>query len=98
VKSELRHCITESNITLDYLALRMVMSSRTLHRRLQDQGSNFKQLLKEIRLEFAIAYLEEGKLSLSEISHQLGYTEQSTFSRAFKQWTGNTPRKYLRKE
>ncbi len=98
VKSELINCINESNMTLDYLASRMSMSSRTLHRRLQDQGSNFKQLLKETRLEFAVIYLDEGKLSLSEISHQLGYTEQSTFSRAFKQWTGKTPKEYLRKK
>lgn len=98
VKSELSHCLNESKMTLDDLASRMKLSPRTLHRRLQDQGSNFKQRLKETRLELAIAYLDEGKLSLTEISHKLGYTEQSTFSRAFKQWTGNTPREYLGKK
>jgi AraC-like DNA-binding protein len=72
------------------------MSSRTLHRRLQALGINFNQLLKDIRIEMALEYLDEGKLSLTNISELLGYTEQSAFSRAFKHWTGQTPKQYLK--
>lgn len=94
---ELLACINESHFTLDALSAKMNMSSRTLHRRLDKQGKNFNQLLKQARLEMAIDYLERSSLSLSEISYRLGYTEQSAFSRAFKQWTGKTPKQYLAK-
>lgn len=94
VKVELMHCIEESSMTLESLSLKMHMSSRTLHRRLQEQGHNFNQLLKDQRLEMALIFLDERKLSLTDISDSLGYTEQSAFSRAFKQWTGKTPKQY----
>jgi len=97
VKVELMHCIEESSMTLESLSLKMHMSSRTLHRRLQEQGVNFNQLLKDQRLEMALIYLDEKKLSLTDISDSLGYTEQSAFSRAFKQWTGKTPKQYQSK-
>lgn len=96
VRIELKHCIHESRMTLELLSLRMHMSSRTLHRRLQALGINFNQLLKDIRIEMALEYLDEGKLSLTNISELLGYTEQSAFSRAFKHWTGKTPKQYLK--
>ncbi len=93
---KLKRCISESNITLDALASKMHVSSRTLHRRLQEQGKNFNQLLRDIRLELATEYLADTRLSLSEISARLGYAEQSAFSRAFKQWTNTTPKQYLK--
>jgi AraC-like DNA-binding protein len=96
VRVELKHCINESRMTLESLSLKMHMSSRTLHRRLQALGINFNQLLKDIRLEMALEYLDEGKLSLTDISELLGYTEQSAFSRAFKQWTEQAPKQYLK--
>lgn len=95
VRAELILCINESEMTLDELSLRMNLSSRTLHRRLQELGINFNQLLKDTRLEMALHYLADNALSLTDISGLLGYTEQSAFSRAFKQWTGQTPKHYL---
>jgi len=97
IKKELVSCINESNMTLESLSSKLNISSRTLHRRLQQQGTNFNQLLRDTRLELAIGYLENGSFSLSEISHLLGYTEQSAFSRAFKQWTGKAPKYYINK-
>jgi len=97
IKTELVSCINESNMTLESLSSKLNISSRTLHRRLQQQGTNFNQLLRDTRLELAIGYLDDGSLSLAEISHLLGYTEQSAFSRAFKQWTGNAPKHYISK-
>lgn len=70
------------------------ISSRTLHRRLEARGLTFGVLLQRIRQELAVQYLRDSPLSLVEISLLLGYSEQSAFSRAFKQWTGIPPGKF----
>ena len=63
------------------------LSSRSLQRRLNDNGTTFKQLLREVREELAYEYLLRKDYSLSEIAFQLGFSEQSSFTRAFKHWT-----------
>lgn len=98
IKRALIQCINESSMTLKSLSLRMNMTSRTLQRRLKEENLNFNQLLKDTRLEMARQYLDENTLSLTAISELLGYTEQSAFSRAFKQWAGETPKQYLSRE
>ena len=78
-----------------YIAEQLHVSERTLHRRLQEQqGKTFGSVLRETRLRLAKEYLGNRQLSLTEIAILLGYSEQSAFSRAFKQWQGETPRIY----
>lgn len=80
--------------TIEEVAGYLKMSARTLHRRLEERGLLFKPLLKKTRAQLAKQYLKEGRLTLSEIALLLGYSEQSAFTRAFKQWAGQTPLKY----
>ncbi|MBA57331.1 MAG: hypothetical protein CMK89_23025 [Pseudomonadales bacterium] len=80
--------------TLDQVARTLAMSRRTLHRRLHERGLVFKDLLQEIRLQLAKQYLAERRLTLVEIGLLLGYSEQSAFTRAFRQWSGTTPLQY----
>jgi AraC-like DNA-binding protein len=54
----------------------------------------FKLLLQKTRQQIAQQYLKERRLTLSEIALLLGYSEQSAFSRAFKQWLGITPLRF----
>lgn len=82
--------------TLEHVASRLAISPRTLQRRLEEIELNFQLLLDRTRAELARGYLLDGSLSLSEIALLLGYSEQSAFNRAFKRWTGLTP-KSLRK-
>ncbi|WP_269618045.1 AraC family transcriptional regulator [Zhongshania sp. BJYM1] len=70
----------------------MNMSERTLFRRLNEQGLSFKKLLSQLRMQLAREYLADPRLSQSEIALLLGYSEQSSFHRAFKRETGLTPR------
>lgn len=67
------------------------VSSRTLQRKLKEQGLSFSGLLDSIRKELAITYLTQTESSLLFISQRLGFSEQSAFQRAFKRWTGTTP-------
>ena len=88
-------CLQNGTPSLGAISKTLNISSRTLHRRLEDRCLNFGSLLQKIRHELAIQYLREKRLSIIEISFLLGYSEQSAFSRAFKQWTGKTPGKFL---
>lgn len=80
--------------TIAAVAKMMKISARTLHRRLEERELVFKTLLQKTRFQLACQYLKEGRLTLSEIALLLGYSEQSAFSRAFKQWVGESPLKY----
>ena len=79
---------------IDSLAEKLNMSTRTLRRRLNAEGSSYRQLLEEIRFELAREYLADTKLPLDEISFLLGYTEPGTFSHAFRRWSGQPPSVY----
>jgi AraC-like DNA-binding protein len=74
------------------LAPRLGVSRRTLSRRLECEGQSFSDVLETLRTQLARRYLADKKLSISEISWLLGYSQMGAFSRAFKQWTGKTPR------
>ena len=83
---------------LTVVAARMGLSERSLYRLLQDRGLRYKTVLNTLRYELAKNYLNDAQLSLPEISLMLGYSEQSAFSRAFKEWSGETPMHYRRGE
>ncbi len=71
------------------------ISSRTLNRRFKAMGSNFKTVVNEVRKELAIEYLATGNIPVEEIAFRLGYSDPSNFSKAFKSWTGYSPRQYV---
>ena len=83
--------------TIEEVARYMKLSARTLHRRLEERQLVFKSILKKTREQLAKQYLKEGHLTLSEIALLLGYSEQSAFSRAFKQWSDETPLKFQKR-
>ncbi|MFT3768091.1 MAG: AraC family transcriptional regulator [Minicystis sp.] len=80
----------------DRIARRVALSPRTLQRRLKEEGVVFNDLLDEQRREMCERYLQDRSLSIQEIAFLLGYTERSSFYRAFRRWTGGTPQE-LRK-
>lgn len=77
--------------TLPEFAARLGFSEATLRRQLAQQGTSFRDLRAQIRRERARELLREGQMSVTEISHQLGYAEPSAFFRAFRSWTGQSP-------
>jgi AraC-like DNA-binding protein len=83
--------------TLERISARLSMSGRSLQRRLQDEGSAYQQLLDELRCELARRHVAEQRESVAEIAFLLGFSEVSAFHRAFKRWTGLTPRAYRQK-
>lgn len=76
------------------IARALGMSARNLQRHLAEEGTSFKALLNEARVSLAGHYVEEGRLSVTAVAFVLGFADTSTFSRAFKRWTGLSPRDY----
>jgi AraC-like DNA-binding protein len=70
------------------------MSLRSLQRRLQEEGTTYREILNGTRQEMARAYLEERRTSVTEIAFRLGFSDSNSFSRAFRRWTGQSPRAY----
>ena len=76
------------------VARRLGMSSRTLSRKLGEEGTSFAEILDQLRAALAKHYLDDEALSVSEIAWLLGYREVSSLTHAFKRWTGRTPRQF----
>ncbi len=78
-------------VSLEEIASRLAMSPRTLQRRLNDESTSFSELRDEFRHEMANQLLGETELSIYEVAFLLGYSEPSTFYRAFRRWEGASP-------
>ena len=72
----------------------MGMSSRTLNRRLAQNGVTFRELVRRTQEKISMELLQNSSNTISEIAFQTGFSEQSAFSRAFKRWTGQSPLEY----
>ena len=75
----------------DDVAAQLMMSERTLQRRLAEEGTSFTNLVDDTRRELARQSLSAGELSLKMLSFQLGFSEPSAFYRACKRWFGMAP-------
>jgi len=78
--------------SLDEVAGMLHLSPRTLRRRLADEGVSYRTLLDEVRGQLAQEMLLNDRLTVEEVAHRLGYTETSSFTHAFRRWTGQGPR------
>lgn len=83
-----------SKASIDDIARDMNISSRTLFRRLEAEGSSFQQVKDELRRDLAIDQLTNTHDTVAEIAYRLGFNEVSSFYRAFRSWTGTTPSSY----
>lgn len=96
VRQQLTQQMRDGEPSAEQTAEAMHITSRTLHRRLANEGTNFRLLLQQTRQQLAQQYLQDSRLQLVEVAQLLGYSEQSALSRAFKEWTGQTPAQYRR--
>jgi len=94
VKSIIIDLLPSGNVSDEQVAAELCMSTRALQRKLRKKETTFKQLFTEVRQELADKYIRNNQLSLTEISFMLGFSEISSFSRAFKRWTGGSPSAY----
>jgi AraC-like DNA-binding protein len=75
---------------------RLGLSARTLQRKLNEEGTSHQELLDELRRDLSRNYLLEPNMSVAEAAFLLGFSDPSAFHRAFRRWTGMTPKQFQR--
>ena len=95
VRSLLLKAMSSGDVDQNGIARRLNQSPSTLQRRLRREGTTYQSLLDSTRRDLALDYLRQGRHSLADITFLLGFTDQSNFTRAFRRWTGKTPRQYM---
>jgi len=80
--------------SIEEVAGKMAVSTRTLRRRLDEKGTSFSGLLEEVRQKQAKELLAGTVMSVEQIADSLGYAETASFTHAFKRWTGRSPREF----
>lgn len=81
---------------IEDVAKALTVSPRTLQRRLEAEGTSFGEVWDESRRQVACKHLRNPKIAIKEVAYMLGFSEPSTFYRAFRRWTGATPMDYRR--
>jgi AraC-like DNA-binding protein len=81
--------------SIEQIAERMGLSVRTMQRKLKTEGHTFQEITDEVRKDMALGFIQKENNSINQIAAFLGYSDPSVFRRAFKRWTGMTPREYI---
>ena len=82
--------------SVEAVARALNMSVRTLQRKLVADGTTFKEVADSVRGQLAEGYLNDPRVSIAEVAYMLGFSEQSSFNRAFRRWTGQAPGQWRR--
>jgi AraC-like DNA-binding protein len=83
--------VGHTNLSIEQVASDLNLTKRTLQRRLQGQNTNFAQLRDDLRFHYAIKYLIDDQLSVDLVSRALDFSDRTSFTNAFKRWTGLSP-------
>jgi AraC-like DNA-binding protein len=95
VESLLIPSLHTGDVSVDMVAGKLGLSRQTLFRKLRVEGVTFQKVLDELRYKMALDYLRGKQVSVNQTAHLLGYSEPAAFSRAFKRWTGSSPRTHV---
>ena len=95
VESVLMPVLHTGTASMDKIAGKMGLSRQTLFRKLKVEGTTFEKVLDALRHRLALDYLSGRKVSVNETAYLVGFSDPAAFSRAFKRWTGASPRNYL---
>jgi len=92
VEALLMPILHTGDVGMAAIAAKLSISRQTLLRQLKAEGTNFEKVLDDLRHKLALDYLGGKKVSVNETAYLVGFSEPAAFSRAFKRWTGSTPR------
>lgn len=96
IRARLRDALAADNADPGRMARLLGLSERTLQRRLADIGRSFSAVVEDFRREEAALLLADARYAVVEVAARLGYAEQTSFTRAFRRWTGTTPAAWRR--
>jgi AraC-like DNA-binding protein len=92
VRQLLTERLGQGRVTATSMAHRLMVSERTLHRRLAAEGTTLRAVLDETRCALALAMLNEDQSPIKEVASALGFSSARSLHRAYRRWTGTTPR------
>ena len=92
VEHRMEAMLEAGEVGIERVAADMGVSRQTLYRRLRDEGVTFEEILDKLRHRLALRYLRQEHMSVKAASYRLGFSDPASFSRAFKRWTGSSPR------
>jgi len=94
LRTAIRVKLPEGYPSLDEIADELRAPLGAMHQDLQAAGFTYKEMVEDVRRDLGLSYIKQRHLPFSEIALLLGYSELSAFSRAFRRWTGTSPREY----
>lgn len=101
LKTELRRILAKEmdgqHLSVEECASQLHMTSRTLARKLKDEGTSFSQIKNLVRRDKAVSLLTHTTISIIEVAEKVGFSDPAVFTRAFRSWTGLTPKQYRTK-
>ncbi len=94
----LRASLPTADASIERIASRMSSSARTIQRRLRERGTTFFDELEAVRKETAQVHLAQPGVSISQVAFLLGFSDMTSFSRAFARWFGYSPREWRKRQ
>lgn len=94
VRNALANELCGGDPSLENVAAELHLTSRTLQRKLYELGTSYNDVLDQMRRQLSMRYLRDPRLAICEVAYMLGFSESSSFHRAFKRWTGVTPKEF----
>jgi AraC-like DNA-binding protein len=91
IENEAQKLLPHGKAQRHNIAKRLAMSTRTLARRLAQEGTTFEDVVDELRRSLAMQYIKTPSISLSQMAWLLGYEGSTSFNHAFRRWTGAPP-------
>lgn len=95
-QSAIQHKEGLSFPSIDQLANQLYLTPQTLHRRLKREGTSYQRIKDSIRRDVALTKLVKERLPVKQVAEIVGFSEPRSFTRAFKHWTGLSPREYCK--
>jgi len=92
VERQIEPLLPTGDVSIESVARALGYSRQTLYRRLKAEGITFEKLLDDLRRRLAMKLVREDGVSVKEAAYRLGFSDPAAFSRAFKRWTGSSPR------
>jgi AraC-like DNA-binding protein len=96
VRHEIASLLPSGGASAEAVAETLRMSARSLRRRLEAENTSYKQILDEVRCELARRYLAQKQRGMEEVAFALGFSDGSAFHKAFRRWTGESPKDFAR--
>jgi len=94
VESLLLPVLHKGDVSMEQVAKQLGMGRQSLYRRLTAEHVSYEHLVDDLRRRMALGYLSAKKASVNETAYLVGFSDPSSFSRAFKRWTGASPRRW----